>query len=97
MFEIAQDNKLLSFREIKESTQFGDDDRILFWVDLEYGILQRGRQEMIPISTINSFMVKDGKLIANLGHYEMTLYEPGKDLTTELEIAATRLNKAISR
>jgi hypothetical protein len=97
MFEISQDSKLLSFREIKDSTQFGDDDRVLFWIDLEVGMLQRGRQEMIPLSTVDSFIVKEGKLIANLGHHEMPLYEPANDEIAELEIAATRLNKAISR
>ncbi len=96
MFTITQDEKLLAFTEIKDSTSFGDSDRVLFWIDMEIGMLQRGRQEMIPFASIDRFRLKGSSLIADLGHHEMTLYTASANELKQLEAAVPTLNSAIS-
>ena len=56
--------------------RFGEGSRILFLVDRERGVLQRGRQESIPLKTIGVFDVDaDGTaLTCRLGEEVMTLY-----------------------
>ena len=77
MFKIEKNDKQLSFSSEKENSLFGDGSRILFWIDLETGGLQRGRQEFIPLDTISRFTLsEEGQtLCCDLSGAEMKLYK----------------------
>lgn len=89
MFEIKHDEKLLSFSISRENIRFGDGNRILFWIDRELGVLQRGRQEFIPIDSIDRFHLseKDCTLYCVLGKSNIPLYESDEEERSRLEEA----------
>lgn len=94
MFKIEKNDEHLSFNVEKADSVFGDGTRILFWVDLKMGALQRGRQEFIPLSTISSFQVSnDGNdLLCDLESAEMTLYQGSHDEKNQIAEAVKMLN-----
>lgn len=89
MFEIKQNEKLLSFSVSRENIRFGDGVRILFWIDKELGVLQRGRQEYIPIDSIDGFHLSDEgcTLCCTLGKTDIPLYEGDEKERSRLETA----------
>ena len=79
MFTVSKDDKLLSFTLERDSFSFGEGTRVLFWIDLEQRALQRGRQEAIPVDTIDGFGVEsagpeEAKLFCRIGSSEITLH-----------------------
>lgn len=89
MFEIKHNEKLLSFSIGRKNVRFGDGNRILFWIDRELGVLQRGRQEYIPLDSIDSFhLSEDGcTLCCALGKTVIPLYEGDEVERSRLEAA----------
>lgn len=93
MFSISKDDELLTFTVSKEQVKFGDGTRILFWIDRNRGIMQRGRQEQIPLETISGFDI-DGEtpsLICRLGDSVMSLYQGNSSERDALRRAAKDL------
>ena len=79
MFTLSRDDKLLSFTLERESFSFGEGTRVLFWIDLEQRALQRGRQEAIPVDTIDGFGVdsegaEEARLFCRIGSSDITLH-----------------------
>jgi len=74
MFTLSSDENLLTFTLQRERSQFGDGSRVLFWIDKEQHVLQRGRQEAIPIGMIDGFGAEDGRLFCRMGDTEITLH-----------------------
>ena len=78
MFSLRKNKDLLTFAVERPGARFGEGSRILFWVDRERGVLQRGRQESIPLATIGGFGVDAGTdgpaLTCRLGEEVLTLY-----------------------
>jgi len=74
MFSLRKDDDLLTFSVERPGVRFGEGSRILFLVDRERGVLQRGRQESIPLATIGGFGVDGPALTCRLGEEVMTLY-----------------------
>ncbi len=75
MFTLTNDEKLLTFIVEREKSQFGDGSRVLFWIDKEQHVLQRGRQEAIPISMIDGFGAAAGRLFCRMGGTDITLHQ----------------------
>jgi hypothetical protein len=94
MFRLRKNETQLSFTHEKEEVLFGDGTRIMFWIDLELRVLQRGRQEYIPIDSISEFGVgEDGRsLVAHFDSNPMTLYEGTAEEGDKLRAAAGELN-----
>lgn len=94
MFEILKNDVNLSFTVKKQNTAFGDDDKILFWIDLELRALQRGRQEYIPIDSLDyfAFSAEGGKLEAIMGKNRMVLYQNPAEDPEAMRNAVNELN-----
>ncbi len=94
MFSIGKDENLLTFSIEREEPRFGEGTRFLFWIDLGQQVLQRGRQESIPIGSIDSFGTDEEgkKLFCRLGRNKMILFagenvDPDKLRAAAVEIA----------
>jgi hypothetical protein len=98
VFKLEKNEKQLSFSSEKENSLFGDGSRILFWIDLEMQVLQRGRQEYIPLDTISGFMVsEDGNnLCCNLNGSQMLLYQGSEGESNQIREAVQVLNEYCS-
>jgi hypothetical protein len=85
MFTISKDENLLTFTLEREKSRFGEGTRVLFWVDLHQRALQRGRQEALPIDSIEGFGVSQSgdlnQLICRVGSVDITLHsgDEGQD------------------
>jgi hypothetical protein len=79
MFLLQKNEELLTFAVKREAARFGEGERTLFWIDLSRGVLQRGRHEAIPLSTVEGFGVEahGPRLFCDLGSARMILYEGG--------------------
>ena len=95
MFKLAKNDMQLSFTVEREISQFGDGTRVLFWIDRDLEVLQRGRQEYIPIASIVCFRLGNNghHLVARLGSNEMLLYEGTAEEIDELREAVVKLNE----
>ena len=94
MFRLLKDDQQLSFTVEREDAKFGDGSRVLFWIDMELRMLQRGRQEYIPIDSVDAFVVSgSGELMARMGSEEMVLYDGSPEQGEELNAAADELNQ----
>ena len=82
---------------LKETATRGNYDgtRVVFWIDKELGVLQRGRQEFIPIDIIDNFSLSDNgcTLVCNLGNVAMPLYHGEKSERESLKIAVKDLKE----
>lgn len=98
MFKLLKDDQHLSFTVERGDSQFGEGHRVLFWIDKELQMLQRGRQEYIPIDTIEEFFVADdgAGLYARFGDTTMLLYESAGNEESRLQEAAEELNEYCS-
>jgi hypothetical protein len=91
MFTISHDEKLLVFTLERGKVQFGEGTRVLFWIDKEQMVLQRGRQEAIPIALIDGFGAEEGRLFCRLGETDIALYEDAMIDAERLREAAGKL------
>jgi len=94
MFTLLKNDINLSFSITKEETSFGDDQKTLFWIDLELQTLQRGRQEYIPIDSIDRFAfdATTGAIQVIMGSSTMVLYTNTNEDEEKMESAAAELN-----
>lgn len=94
MFRVLKDDRQLSFTVERKEAKFGDGSRVLFWIDMELGMLQRGRQEYIPLDSVDAFVVSaDGMLNARLGSADMLLFDGRSEESEKLRAAADELNR----
>lgn len=93
MFSLRKDDDLLTFSVERPGARFGEGSRIMFWVDRERGVLQRGRQESIPLKTIGGFCVDahGPALTCRLGEEVMKLYTGESGDVERLREAAREL------
>jgi len=91
MFTLKSDERLLSFTVERAGARVGDGTRTLFWIDREQGVLQRGRQEQIPLGAVSGFRADGDRLICYLGGEAMTLYSGEAGEAGRLAAAAAEL------
>ncbi len=77
----------------RKGVRFGEGTRIVFWIDRSQQILQRGRQESIPIDSIDGFGVdpEGRRLFCRMGPNEMILFDSEEPDRDNLQAAAYEL------
>ena len=94
VFVISRNDYLLTFTVERDTVQFGEGSRILFWIDLNQKVLQRGRQEAIPLDLIEGFSAdaENRGLLCSLGEQQIILFTVEESETDRLQHAADELN-----
>lgn len=93
MLSLSSDATTLVLSVERSGYRFGDGTRVLLTIDLERRVLQRGRHETIPLSTVDGFGVDpdSGILFCRLGAVDMPLFESREEDSADLERAAREL------
>ena len=95
MFRVGKSEEIMTFTVFRERRRLGDGSRILFWIDRDQRVLQRGRQEQIPLESVSGFGVSRDRavLFCRLGETDVPLFETVNNDLDKLRGAAKELSE----